>query len=45
MRAGETVELSDVRATVLEVGDDGWPRALAFRFATPLEDPTRAWVA
>jgi hypothetical protein len=45
MHAGETVTLSDMRATVLEVGADGAPRAVAFRFATPLEDPSRTWIA
>jgi hypothetical protein len=45
MRAGETVTLSDMRATVLEIGEDGAPRAVTFRFATPLEGPSRAWVA
>jgi hypothetical protein len=45
MRAGEVVELHDMRATVLEIDDDGEPRAVSFRFATPLDDPSRIWVA
>jgi hypothetical protein len=45
MHVGETVILADMRATVLEVDEEGAPRAVSFRFATPLEDPARTWVA
>jgi hypothetical protein len=45
MHVGETVVLPDMRATVLEIDDEGAPRVVAFRFATPLEDPARTWVA
>jgi hypothetical protein len=45
MLPGETVTLSDMRATVLEVDESGAPRAVSFRFTTPLDDPARAWIA
>lgn len=41
---GEVVELSDMRATIAEIGDDGRPLTVDFRFATPLESPEWLWM-
>lgn len=42
--AGHPVALPDVDITVREVTADGRPRRVAFRFRTPLEDPTLRWL-
>jgi hypothetical protein len=41
---GETVQLSDMRATVTEITDDKRPRTVEFRFAEPLESPKWLWM-
>jgi len=43
MRAGDNVELSDLRATVLEVTEDGRPSRVEFCFRKTLEDPSFLW--
>lgn len=40
----DVVELSDMRATVVALTDDGRPRTVEFRFATPLESVGRRWM-
>lgn len=40
----DTVDLSDLRATVVALTDDGRPRTVEFRFATPLESAGRRWM-
>ncbi len=41
---GETIELSNVSITVLELTEDGRPAKVLFRFRVPLEDPSLKWV-
>jgi hypothetical protein len=41
---GETIELSNVSITVLELTEDGRPAKVLFRFHVPLEDPSLKWV-
>ncbi len=42
--AGDVVRLSRFMATVIEVMDDGRPRTVEFRFASPLESPEWFWM-
>ncbi len=42
--AGEVVELSNMRATVTEIGDDGRPLSVELRFGTSLESPEWLWM-
>jgi hypothetical protein len=44
LRLGEVVTLSDLTITVTAVDAHGDATDATFRFATPLEDPERAWV-
>jgi hypothetical protein len=41
---GDSVKMSNVVATVLEVTKDGRPRTVEFRFASPLEAPEWLWM-
>jgi hypothetical protein len=41
---GDLVKLSNMTAAVTEVTDDGRPRTVEFRFATPLESPEWLWM-
>lgn len=41
---GETVQLSDVRAEVLEVDDRGHALRVRYVFSAPLEDPSYHWL-
>ena len=43
-RVGDVIALSDMRATVVALTDDGRPRTVEFRFATPLESVGRRWM-
>jgi len=43
LQLGETVDLARVTATVLYVEDER-PHVVAFRFETPLEDPSLRWL-
>ena len=43
MKAGDTVELSDVEATILRVTEDGRPSQVEFRFRRSLDDPSFLW--
>ena len=43
-RAGDAVELSNMRATVVETTADGRPGAVDFRFAAPIESPEWLWM-
>lgn len=40
----DVIALSDLRATVVALTDDGRPRTVEFRFATPLESAGRRWM-
>lgn len=40
----DVIELSDMRATIVELTDDGRPATVDFRFATPLESVGRRWM-
>lgn len=41
---GEHVELPGMTAEVLSVTPEGWPRAVRYRFDTPLEDARYLWL-
>jgi hypothetical protein len=43
-KGGDVVELSNMRATVTEITDDGRPMTVEFRFAAPLESPQWLWM-
>ena len=42
--AGDRVGMPDFEAEVRSVTDDGRPRAVAFRFRSPLDAPRYRWV-
>jgi len=44
LRAGQVIELSDLKVTVLDLLEDGRPRTVSFRFAEPLESPRWLWM-
>ncbi|MGD0654140.1 MAG: hypothetical protein ABSA16_07355 [Thermoguttaceae bacterium] len=44
LKQGETIELSNVSITVLELTEDGRPAKVLFRFHVALEDPSLKWV-
>ena len=44
MARGERIPLGDVTAEIVSVTSDGRPERVAFRFATPLEDPSLRWL-
>lgn len=44
-RAGDIVELSNMKATVVETTTDGRPDTVDFRFAAPLEAPEWLWMS
>jgi hypothetical protein len=43
-RVHDVVALSDMRATVVALTDDGRPATVEFHFATPLESVGRRWM-
>lgn len=43
LRPDQPVQLGYVRVSITERSADGRPAAALFRFATPLEDPSRLW--
>ncbi len=43
-RVHDVVALSDMRATVVALSEDGRPETVEFRFATPLETRGRRWM-
>lgn len=44
-RAGDTVELSNMKASVIEITSNGRPKTVDFRFAAPLEAPQWLWMS
>jgi hypothetical protein len=45
IREGDTFELTALDVAVLEVTEDGRPKAVRYRFAAPLEDEMFRWVS
>ena len=45
MKAGQTVQLAGMTATVTSVREDGGPREIVFTFEVPLEDSSLRWVS
>jgi hypothetical protein len=43
-RAGDTVDLEQMRVEVLAADESGQPIELLFRFPVPLEDPSLRWI-
>jgi hypothetical protein len=44
LRPGNRIALTGLRVEVREVGPDGWPTEIAFRFDEPLDDPSLRWI-
>ena len=44
LRVGEQVHVARMTATIVVLTDDGRPRTVAFRFASPLEDSSLRWL-
>ena len=41
---GEVVTVSGMRVEIMEVGAEGFPRRINFRFDASLEDPSLVWI-
>lgn len=42
--AGEVVTVNGMRVEIMEVGAEGFPRRIHFRFDAPLDDPSLTWI-